>query len=49
MYDEHATGFIDTLDLLHMMQHMPEPWGFGELRATQFQVRRRKCCFVTSL
>ena len=39
-YDYDACGFIDTLDLLHMMQHMPEPWGFGEaFEATQFQVR----------
>jgi len=42
MYDGHATAFISTLDLLHLMQNMPEPWGFGkEVEATQFQVKQR--------
>jgi len=39
LYDDQATGFIDTLALLHLMQHMPEPWGYGDgFKATQFQV-----------
>jgi Ca2+-binding EF-hand superfamily protein len=40
LYDKDACGFIDTVDLLHLMQHLPEPWGFGgeEVKATQYQV-----------
>lgn len=54
LYDISASGFIDTVDLLHLMQHLPEPWGFGgEVKATQYQVstmvtviRVRECCLM---
>jgi hypothetical protein len=28
-YDEHATQFMDSVRLMHLLQVIEEPWGFG--------------------
>jgi len=41
-YDEDGTAFIDCTNLMHMVQHMPEPWGFGkDSKANRHDVRER--------
>ena len=29
-YDQDATNFMDSVRLMHMIQHIEEPWGFGQ-------------------
>jgi hypothetical protein len=29
-YDEDATQYMDAIRLMHMLQNIEEPWGFGK-------------------
>ena len=41
-YDEDATYFMDTVRLMHMLQNIEEPWGFGKAyKANEKELRAR--------